>query len=457
MTISKEFERLEKSALKLTLKVQQEDVRSKYDELLANYGKNLQIPGFRKGKVPKDVLIRKLGDGLKEEVLAALIEAALTEVFDDKSLAREYQPLPYSTPKLEDKPKLDTDADLTFSVIYDVLPKVTIGQWNGLNVVVPDAEITEEDINRELEQIRERNAMVFDKDEDAPAEENDVVTVDYSELDDEGNVIPGTEREDFVFTLGSGNNIFKFDHDIIGMKQGETKDIEKSYPEDFADKDLAGKTKKIRVSLSALKEKSLPELDDDLAQDVDEKYATLDDLKNSLRESLQKNLDEYLRSIKINAIIEKIMENTPVDIPDSMIRVELDSRWTKFLRQVGVKNEQMADYIKNNPDSREAFIDKTRSAATKALHSRLIVETLMQDLALEASDEDIEKELENIAKQHNEPLEDVREYYEQKEEAKEYLIDAIKEKKLYDRFLAENNIEIGGKKKYPEIIGSIYE
>jgi trigger factor len=350
---------------------------------------------------------------------------------------------------------LDPEADLTFSVIYDVLPKVTIGQWNGLNVVVPDAEITEEDISRELEHIRERNAIVLDKDGDAPAEKGDVVTVDYCELNDKGTVIPGTEREDFVFTLGSENNIFNFDNDIIGMKQGETKDIEKSYPEDFADKDLAGKTRKIRVRLSVVKVKNFPELNDDLAQDVDEKYNTLDDLKNSLRESLQRNLDEYLRTIKINSIIEKIMENTPVDIPESMVRIELDSRWTKFLHQMGVKNEQMVVYLKDHPDSKEIFINKIYPDTVKALHSRLIVETLMEDLAIEVSDEDVEEEIGRIAKQNNEPWERIREYYEEKEEYKEYLREAIRERKLQDRFLAENNIETSGKKKYLEITGNI--
>jgi trigger factor len=452
VTISKEFEGLEKSALKLTLKVQQEDVRSKYDALLTNYSKNLQIPGFRKGKVPRDVLVRKLGDGLAGEVLSTIIEETLTEVFNDESLAKEYRPLPYSTPKLQDKPKLDMDADFTFSVTYDVLPKVKIGQWNGLQTVIPDVEITEEDINHELEHIRERNAIVIDKDEDASAEKDDVVRVNYSELNDEAGVIPGTEREDFVFTLGSENNIFKFDNEIIGMKKGETKDIEKSYPENFADTDLAGKTKKIRVSLSALKVKRLPDLDDDLAQDVDEKYDTLDDLKNSLRENLQKNLDEYLRMLKINSIIEKIMENTPVDIPESMIRIELDSRVKDFARQMGIKNEEMADYL-NNANARDQITERLRPGTVRALHSRLIIETLMEDLNMEASDEDVEDEIMRLAKEYKDPVETIREFYE-KEEAKEYLKEAVKERKLYDRILAENNIEIGGKKKYTEIIGN---
>jgi trigger factor len=453
VAISKEFEGLEKSALKLTLKVQQEDVRSRYDDLLTKYSKDLQIPGFRKGKAPKDVLIRKLGSGLKQEALGTIVEEALTEVFSDKSLAREYRPLPYSTPKLQEEPALDLDADLIFSVVYDVLPKVTIGQWNGFTVVVPDAEISEEDINHELEHIRERNAIVLDKDEDAPAEKGDVVTVDYSELNEEGGVIPGTERQDFVFTLGSENNIFKFDNEIIGMKKYETKDIEKSYPEDFADKDLAGKSKKLRVDLSALKVKQLPALDDDLAQDVDEKYNTLDDLKNNLRDSLQKNLEDYLMSIKINSILQKIMENTPVDIPESMMRIELDSMWKNFMRRVGLTDEQVDDNLKNNPSLKDEMIDKMRPNAAKALHSRLIVETLIQDLGLEASAEDIEDEIQRLAKQHGSTPDYIREYYENGE-ANENLKEAVKERKLYDRLLAENTIEIGEKKKYTEITGS---
>lgn len=259
MTISKEITRLEHSAIKLTITVNKEDLKAEYDQIVADYRKTLQIPGFRKGKVPETVLERKFGDSLKAETLARILDRSVTEIFEDPTFPEADRPLPYSTPEVQDEPKLDLEADLVFSVVYDVLPQITLGTWQGLAVAIPDVKITDEDIHRELEVIRERNAIVFDKDDEAGAATGDVVTIQYSELSDTGEPIPGTERQDFVFTLGSGHTIYHLDDDMIGMKRGETRDIEKTYPEDFYDMDLAGKTKKIRVGLTALKEKDLPD------------------------------------------------------------------------------------------------------------------------------------------------------------------------------------------------------
>jgi trigger factor len=437
----------------LTVTVSKDEVRSQYEDLISGYSKTLHIPGFRKGKAPKDVLERKFGDALKEEALGRIMEKTLTDIFEDESFSREDKPLPYSTPSVQDQDQsvLKLDEDLSFAVVYDALPKVTVSEWKGLQVEVPDAGVTGEDLDRELEAVRERNAIVMDKDEGLPAAKDDVVTVNYAELSDTGEVLAGTEREDFAFTLGSGYNIFNFDDEIAGMKTGETRDIEKTYPQDFSNPDLAGKTKKIRVRMSALKSKQLPELDDDLAQDVDEKYKTLEDLKADIRERLTKNLDRRLREITINKLLEKIMENTPVEVPESMIRVELESRWRNLARRFNTSTEELIKLMAASGKSYEDTISEWRPTAVKALHSRLIVETLIEDLALEASEEEVEKELETIAAETGSSMEDINKYYGQ-EEAREYLKEDIKERKLFDLLLAENKIKKGKKEKYLDLV-----
>jgi trigger factor len=451
VAVSKEITRLEHSNVKLTITVSKEDVRSQYDDLLSDYSKNLQIPGFRKGKVPKNVLERKFGEALREEALGKILENAVTGVFEDESFSREDKPLPYSTPQIEDKPVLNLEEDLRFSVVYDVLPKLTVDTWKGLQVEVPDVSITKEDLDRELEALRERNAIVKDKDEGLPAVKDDVVTVNYAELSDTGEVLEGTEREDFVFTLGSGYNVFKFDDEIAGMKKGETKDIEKSYPQDFSDPELAGKTKRIRISLTAMKEKSLPELDDDLAQDVDEKYKTLEDLKASIKDRLTKTLEDRLREIKLNNLLEKIMETTPVEVPESMIRLELDSRWRNLARRFNTSVEELVKIMGTTGKGYDDIMAEWRPDAVKALHSRLIVETLIRDLALEASDEEVEKEFETLAAESESPVEEIKKYYEQ-ENMREYLKEDIKERKFFDILLAENKINKGKKENYLDLV-----
>jgi trigger factor len=454
VTITKEIRRLEHSALQLTLIIGKEDVCVEYDALIAKYGKTMQIPGFRKGKIPREVLIRKFGDSFKGETLGTLVEKAITEVFDDESFPKENRPLPYSTPQLQEEDlKLDLDTDLTFSVVYDTLPQITVGPWKGIEVEVPDAEISGEDMDRELEAVRERNAIVLDKDDAASAARGDVVTVNYAEISGTGELVPGTERQDFAFTLGTGYNVFRFDDEVAGMKKGETREIDKSYPEDFEDKDLAGKTKKIRVTLTTLKERQLPELDDDLAQDVDEKFKTLEDLKNSIRERLTRNLEKRLREITISRLLEKIMESTPVDVPESMVRIELEGRWRNMARQFNMDPDELAKNMEKSGNARDSIFEGWRPDAVKVLQSRLIVETLIQDLGFEVGDEEIEKEFETLAGETGASIDEIKKYYESAE-MKEYLKTETKERRFFDLLLAENTIKKGNHTKYLDLIAN---
>ena len=283
MKVTNEITKLENSAVKLTVTIGKKDVATEYNASVAKYAKNLQIPGFRKGKVPVSVLERKYGDALKADAAAELIEKALGEVFE----TIDEKPLPYTQPSMEEVPVLDVTKDLTFSVTYDIFPTVKIESLDGITIKEPVVEVGEAELKQELEQIRERNAMVVDKKDDEAAAKDDIATVNYCELADDGTEIEGSQRQDFVFTIGSGQNIFKFDDDIIGMKKNETKEITKTYDKDFEDKDLAGTTKKIKVSLTALKVRNLPDLDDELAQDVNEKYNTLEDMKADILKNME--------------------------------------------------------------------------------------------------------------------------------------------------------------------------
>jgi trigger factor len=454
VTVTKEIKQLEHSELQLTLTIGKDDVRSEYDALIAKYGKTLQIPGFRKGKIPREVLIRKFGEAFKGETLGNVIEKAIASVFEDESFPKENRPLPYSTPQLKDEDlKLDPDKDLTFAVTYDVLPQITIGPWKGIEIEVPDAEVSDEDLDRELEAIRERNAIVLDKDDGAEALKGDVVTVNYAEISDAGEVVPDTERQDFVFTLGTGYNVFRFDDEVAGMKKEETKEIEKSYPEDFEDKDLAGKTKKIRVTLTALKEKKLPDLDDDLAQDVDEKFTTLEDLKNSIRERLVKNLEKRLREITVSRILEKIMKTTAVDIPESMVRIELEGRWRNLARQLKVAPEELMKNMEKSSSAKDSIFEGWRPDVLKSLQSRFIVESLIKDLGIESHDEEVEKEFETIAGETGTSIDEIRKYYES-DEMKGYLKEEIKERKFFDLLLSENTIKKGNHTKYLDLVSN---
>lgn len=451
MVVSKEIVQLKQSSVKLTVTVGAADVRSQYDALIASYAKNIQIPGFRKGKAPRDVLERKFGESLKGEALGRIMEKAIQEVLEAEDFAAENRPLQYSTPAVQEEPILDTAKDLTFAVIYDVLPKVQVGTWKGVEIEVPVADIGDEDLKRELDQIRDRNAIIMDKDEGALAAVGDVATVDYAELDYSGEVVPSSQRQDFVFTIGSGQNLFKFDDDVVGMKAGSSKDVEKYFPAEFQDVDLAGKTVKLRIALKSLKAKKLPDLDDDLAQDVSEKFKTLSDLKASIKVNLEKNAENRIREIKVNAYLEKIMAATEVDVPESMIRMEQETRWLALARRFNVDTDQLLKILASSGRDYQSLIDEWRPDVERALKGRIIVETLMRDLAVEASDEDLNAEMQTMADSMGITLDEVKKHYEQ-EKMREYLREEIRERKLFDLVLAEAKLKKGKKRKYLDLM-----
>jgi len=441
VAITKEIKRLDKSNVSLNITVPKEDVRSQYNEMIGEYTQNMQLPGFRKGKVPREVLERKFGDALKDDALGRIMESSLQEIFKDENLPRNEKPLPYSTPELEGKPVFDFDNDLQFSVIYDVLPDVKIGQWKGLKVEYPYAEVEKGDIDNELEQIRERNAIVMDRDDNASAKKGDVVTIDYQIYEENGEAKPDMQRKDFVFTVGLGNTVYKLEDDVIGMKKGETKEFIKQFDKDNIEAALADASRKMQITLTALKEKKLPDLDDDLAQDVDEKFKTLDDLKNSIKEKLGKNLEIRLREKKLNALLMKIMENTPITLPESMIKAEIEGRWRRIARYYNTDPQTIAQMMGSAEKEKE-----WREMAEKALHSRLIIETLMEEQKIEVSDEDVEKEFESIAAVNGVEIDEIKKHYN--EEAIFYLKEDIREKKVTDLMFAENNLKQGKKENY---------
>jgi len=449
VAVTKEITRLEKSNVKLSITVPKDDIRNQYQAMLKDYTKDLQLPGFRKGKVPKEVLERKYADALKQEALGRVIETALQDYFKEENLPRNERPLPYSTPELQGEPKLDFDNDLQFSVVYDVLPEVKIGKWQGLDVGYPYAEISDDDINRELEQIRERNAVVMDRDDSASAQKGDVVTIDYSIFGENGEELQNLQRKDFVFTIGSNTNFYQFDDDVVGMKKGETKEFEKTFTDDFFEPALAGKKRKVKITLSVLKEKKLPELDDDLAQDVDEKFKTLDDLKNSIKERLKKHIEWKQRDVKLQEVLKKIMETTPVTLPESMIRAEVEGRWRRLAQYYNTSAEKMMQMMTMG-EGHEEREKEWRQTAEKALHSRLIIETLIEEQKIEVTDEDIENEFKRIAAESGAEVDEVKKNY--KEQDILYLKEDIKERRIVDKLFAENNLKPEKKENYLDFI-----
>ncbi|MDR2807756.1 MAG: trigger factor [Spirochaetaceae bacterium] len=457
MTVAKEITQLKQSVVQLNITVKKEDIRSEYDSIIADTTKNIRIPGFRPGKVPRNVLERKLGDTLLKEVKGRIIELSLASIFEDENFPQSQRPLPYSNPKIDDKTLADTlnlDEDLSFSVQYDAMPSVHVEKWSGFEIEVPDVQISDEDIDREIEILCERNAAVFDKDEHATAQKGDIVTVDYGEIDSTGKFIESTTRKDYVWTLGTGRNVYEFDDALIGMKRGEIREIEKTYPQDFENTAFAGQTKKIRIIMNNIKEKVLPKLDDEFAKDIGEQYNTLDDLKNNIKSRLENERDTAINTFKINSIFEKLMEITPVDLPKSMVQIQLKTQWRDFARQMGlpVDKEIFEDSDSVEDPWEKNLMELWQPGVVKTLHSGLIASAIAHQLSLEVSDEELDHEIERIAQERKSGIEEVAAYYAQ-ENRKDLLKEDIKEHKMFNILLTENTFRIGQKQNFLEFTG----
>ncbi len=426
VVVTKNIEKLEHSSVRLTVTVGKEDVRASYGILLKEYARDVRIDGFRKGKVPATILERKFGSQLRLDAMGRVMDQAVEKALEGETLV----PLSYAQPSLEGQPTFDLDSDFSFSVAYDVFPDVTAGDVTEAEIELPQVNIAKADEDRELDEIRERNAIVKDKDDGAAAKKGDIATVDYSELDEAGAPIPGSERQDFVFEIGAGHNLYKFDDDFIGLKKGAEKTIDKSFPADFEYAELAGQKKRLRIKLSKLKEKQLPALDDELAQDVSEKFKTLADLKADVRAKLEKRLEDRLRSLREKAIIDVLVERSAVDIPASMIAAELEMRMRNLMQRMGIENEErLSQIVSSSGRSVEQLREEWRPEATKAIKTRLVMDKLVADGKYEASEEAIAAEYAKMASESSLSVDEVKAEYERRGMV-EYLTDRIKEDRL---------------------------
>lgn len=449
MKFTKSFKKLEKSAVELTVTIEKDDVAETYQSTLKNYVKNAQIPGFRKGHVPANVLERKYGDSIKAEALGTIIDKSFEEIFKDDV---DNRPLPYSQPTMEQVPEFDITKDLVYTVKYDVFPKVEIENFSGITVKEPQSAVTDDDIAEELKGMQERNAMVIDK-KDETVEKNNIVTIDYVELDDAKNEIAGTKREDFVFTVGTGENLYKVDDDILGMKKGDSKEITKEFKKDYEDSDLAGKTVNLKVTVKAVKIRDLPALDDDFAQDCNEKYKTLQDMKDDIKKNMETSIKRKIEEIKINSLLEQLLEKNPFDIPESMLATELEGRWRMMANQFQTTTEQLEKMITASGQTKETMLNEWTGNSEKMLKSRIIVDSLMRSRNISVTPEEIEAEYAKIAEDGNMSVEEVKKHYEDPR-AKEYLIDDTKEKKLFEQLFKEVKVSKGNKMTFKELFAN---
>ena len=446
MNATKEVELLENSQVKLRIRIPAEDVRKEYEGIVREYCEKAHLKGFRRGKVPADVIVRKLGPSLFDQTRAEMLEKGLAEIFE----SIEQKPIPYATPEIKAGEPVELDKDFSFEVIYDTWPAVELGPYTGLTIDEPDWEVTEEDLGRELKGIQEQNALFVDKD-DGAVEAGTIANIDYVEIDEAGAEKPKTKREAFVFEVGTGYNVYKLDDEITGMKKGETKLITKTFAEDFETKALAGKTVILRVTLNSIKVKKLPEINDELAQDISEKFTTLEELKADIRKKLEEAVAQALRARTVQRVLDSVVETSTIPMAKSMVDYQLENMWRDYVNQLRIGEEQLVAILEKQGKTIEDLRTEWTPAAEKRARLQLVISEIAKRENISVEDTDLEAEIARMAGDRSVEPEALKEDLA-KNNLMDYMKSNLRVEKLYDHLLSKTTRAKGEKRKVLDIL-----
>jgi len=446
----KKVEELENSNVKLTVTVKQEYIQQRYDELIAEYCKTAHIDGFRKGKVPANVLIRKFGESILSEATERVIRSSLEEAIEKI----EQKPIPTSIPEIDTKKGLELGKDYTYAVNFDTYPKIELPEYEGLSFETLQVKIAAEDLDRELKSLQEQNSIVIDK-KDATVLMGDIVTIDHAELDENDEEVESSKREGFIFEVGSGYNLYKLDEDLVGMKVGEQKVFSKEYAEDFEYKELAGRTVKLKVTLNTVKEKQLPQIDDELAQDISDKYENLEDLKKDITSRLEEYARQKVREHNISQILEKVVEKATIPLPLSIVENELENQWRGFVDRVGGDEKPLLQQLESEGKSKEQILEEWKPAAEKKLKLQLVVNEMVKQEDIKVEENEVEERVQREAENQNLSLEEAKEAMKRNNYL-EYLKYDMKNEKLYDLLLDKGVSNKGKKVKFLDLVQGNY-
>ncbi|MGX7359017.1 trigger factor [Dolosigranulum pigrum] len=355
----------------------------------------LNVPGFRKGKVPRKLFNKMYGEeALYEDALNDLLprayQKALAELEDeDFELVGE--------PSIDIK-SMEKDADWEIIAEVPLKPEVTLGDYKNIEVTKQDRTVTDEDVADELESRRQRAVELALKDD--AAEEGDTVVIDFEGYKD-GEKFDGGSAENHSLELGSGQFIPGFEDQLIGAKSGDEKDVEVTFPEEYGAEELAGQDVVFKVVVHEVKEKRVPELDDEFAKDVDDEVETLDELKDKIRQQLEKSKDRAATEATDDEAIQKAVENAEVpEIPEAMIDEEVDRQFNLFinnLQQQGISKDQ---YMSMIGTSEQELRDQFRNEADFNVKTNLVLEAIAKAENIDVTTEDINAEIKDLAEQY---------------------------------------------------------
>lgn len=389
--MSLQVENMEKNMAKLTITVPAEEVEKAIQSAyLKNRGK-MNIPGFRKGKAPRQIIEKMYGVGIfYEDAVNEMIPDAYEAAYNESGLDIVSQPS-------IDVVQIEKGKDFIFTAEVAVKPEVELGQYKGIEVEKIDVTVTDEEVMEELEKVREQNSRMVPV-EDRPVADGDITTIDFEGFVD-GVAFAGGKGEDYPLTIGSHAFIDNFEEQLIGAKIGEEVTVDVTFPEEYHAEELKGKPAQFKVTVKDIKVKELPELDDDFAQDASE-FDTLDEFKADTKKKLEEKKENEAKAKKEDAAIEKIIENAKMDIPQPMIDTQVRQMTDDFARRLQSQGLTVEQYFQFTGMNAEMMLEQMKPQALKRIQSRLVLEAIAKAENIEVTEEDIDKEIESMAAQY---------------------------------------------------------
>lgn len=397
-----------KNELKLTFTIES----AKFDEAIMSVfkksAKYFNIPGFRKGKAPYNIVERHYGASIFYE---DAFNEIVPEVYDKEIKENKLEVV--SKPHI-DVVQMEKGKDLIFTAIVATKPEVKLGKYKGIELKKIKYKVSEKDVEHELEHMAEHNSRMVSVD-DRKTKEQDIVTIDFEGFVD-GEPFEGGKAENHQLTIGSKTFIPGFEEQLVGMKIDEEKDIKVTFPDDYFTKELAGKEATFHIKLHAINVKEMPKIDDEFAKDVSE-FDTLEELKNSIKEKIKKENDEKAKIETENLAIEAICKDAKMDIPDGMIEVELDSMEDNIAQRLQYQGISYEQYLKMCGKTASEVREEFKEDAVKNIQTRLVLEQIVKDEKIKADDKYIKEKLEELSKQYGRKVEEL----EKNDDIKEYL------------------------------------
>lgn len=432
--MSVKVENLEKNMAKLTVEVDNAEFLKAIDVAYKKNRNKFNLPGFRKGKAPKEMIMKMYGPQV-------FFEDALNEILDKTypEAAKESGLEIVSRPEIGVE-QIGMDQNVIYTATVAVKPEVTLGEYKGVTVEKAETTVSAKEVNEKLAAELEKNARVVEVEREI--KKDDIATIDFVGSVD-GVEFEGGKGEDYPLTIGSGTFIPGFEDQLIGHKAGETVDVKVTFPENYGAKDLAGKEALFVTAIKAVKEKQVPAADDEFASEVSE-FDTLDEYKKDLKKTLKEEKEKAATTTNERNVIAKVVENASVEIPAPMLEAQLDNMLYDYQTRLAQQGIPMDQYLQITGQTVEQIKEQMKESAEKNLKTSLVIEAIMEKENITVADERVDEEFKKIAEQYKMEYDDLKKTVS--EEQKESMKREIAFQETIDMLVAEANLVKAEKK-----------